>query len=447
MSLESVISAFSNYLLFTSCLFILGGCLLLTYKTNFIQFRSFPLLLKMIKSSFFKRHQAEDSGTVSPRKALFTAMSTTLGISSIVAPIIAIHLGGPGALIGFLFTAFFGGAATYVEVNLSITHRKQLPSGEFMGGPMQYLEKLASPKLAKWYATCCLVLMTAWSGGQANQLAAILDSPLLGNYRIPAYATGIVFAIFVITALLGGIKRISALSAKLVPTMFTLYIASTSWILFSNLEKIPSVFSLIFESMFSPYAMANGTLVGGALTALRWGVFKGIQASEAGIGTQSFPHSAAKTQDPKAQATLAMLSTYTAGIVAFLSGCIAIITDTWQDHTLPLGISMVASSFFQYFSYFGVMIITTVVVLFSFGTSLGNSYNGTQCFSYLTKNKKNHYYILGTGVFLFAGAIAEVKTFWSLMDIVLALTAVPHMGTLVWSAFKKPVITKQTPAI
>jgi len=427
----------SEYILFACCLFILFGTVFLTFKMRFIQIRLLPELVKMLIASLKQSKEKEGSYTIRPHKALFTAMSTTLGIGTIVAPVIAIHLGGPGALLGFLLTAFFGSAATYLEVSLSIKHRKQLDNGIVMGGPMQYLKSIFSARAATWYAVCCMILMTAWSGAQANQLAAILDSPLLGSYRIPATISGIVIAILVMLTLIGGIKRVSSLSAKLVPIMFTLYISSCLWIVLSNIDKLGTIFGMMFESALSPYAMASGTLVGGLMSALRWGIFKGTQSTEAGVGTQAIPHAMAETKDPVAQGTLAMLSTYTAGLVAFLSGCVSLITQTWQDPQLPLGMSMVAASFELYFSVFGIAIVAVSTLLFGFGTILGNSYNGSQCFGYLTENKKIRYYYIATAFMIFVGAISEVKTLWSMIDIVLACMALPHMTALIVSTCRK----------
>ncbi len=438
MQTESYIKITADYVLFASCLFIVIGSVFLTCKTRFIQLRFFPQLFSMLKSSFVQRNHETSHHTIPPHKALLTAMSTTLGISTIVAPIIAIHLGGPGALLGFLLTSFFGSAATYTEVRLSIEHRKQLRTGVIMGGPMQYLKSIFSPSAAKWYAICCMILMTAWSGAQANQVAAILDSPLLGDYRIPTVISGAMIAILVLVTLMGGIKRIGYFSAKLVPIMFTLYISSSLWILFCHADRLGEIFHLMFQSAFTPYSMASGTLVGGLVSALRWGIFKGTQACEAGIGTQAIPHSMAKTQDPVAQGALAMLSTYTAGLVAFLSGCVVLVTNTWQDPDLPLGISMIAASFQHHFSFFGIAIVAISTLLFGFGTSLGNSYNGSQCFGYLTQNTKNRYYLAMTTLMIFIGAISEVKTFWSLMDFVLACVALPNITALVLHAYKQP---------
>lgn len=438
MLFENAITTIADYILFAVCIFILAGSVYISFKTRFVQLRFIPTLFKMLRTSLFHHNQNECNHTIAPHKALFTAMSTTVGISTIVAPVIAISLGGPGALLGFLLTSFFGSAATYTEVNLCIQYRKKLENGVIMGGPMQYLKHLLSPALAQWYACGCFILMAAWSSAQANQLAAVLNSPLLESYRIPTLVSGVIIATLVVLTMIGGIKRISSLSSKLVPFMFVLYLGACLWIVLSNIDKLGSVLTTVLDSALSPYALASGTLVGGIVASLRWGIFKGTQTCEAGIGTQTIPHSMAQTDDPIAQGSLAMLSTYTAGGIAFLSGIVALMTETWLDPELPIGISMVAASFHMYFSSFGVIIVVISTFLFAFGTIVGNSFNGSQCFNYLTFNKKTPFYLALTAFMIFLGAISEVKTVWSLVDIVMAGIAIPHMTALIIHAHKNP---------
>lgn len=433
----SFISSICDYVLYVSCIFILAGSIFISFRTRFVQIRLLPNLFR-IAGGLFSKGKGEGQHTILPYKALFTAMSTTLGIGTIVGPVIAINLGGPGALLGFLLTSFFGSAATYVEVSLGIKSRQKLPSGQIMGGPMQYLKRIFSPFAAKWYAVCCFILMMAWSSAQANQLAAILDSPLLGNYRIPAMISGGVMALIVLFLLIGGIKRIGSIEAKLIPIKFLLYVGACLFILLSDLPRLGEIIGVIFSSAFSPYAMASGTVVGGLMSALRWGIFKGTQICEAGVGTQTIPHSMAETNDPVAQGTLAMLSTYAAGIIAFLSGCVSLMTDTWQDPTLPLGMSMVAASFNMYFASFGVIAIASCSVIFAFGTILGNGYNGSQAFGYLSQNKRLFFYYASTAIMIFLGSISDAKTVWALTDIILACMALPHMAALMVYVAKEP---------
>ncbi len=418
-------------LLFASSLFIVACSIFISIKLRFVQLTIFPVLKKVV-ASIFSNKGKEGQNTIFPYKALFTAMSTTLGIGTIVAPVIAITLGGPGALLGFVLVSFFGGAVTYAEVNLSIKYRQRRDNGDIMAGPMSYLNRILSPQFAVWYALSCSVLMIGWSGAQANQLAAFLDSPLLGVFRVPTFISGLAIAGCVIAVLLGGIKRIGSVSSKMVPVMFVLYMGSSLWLLGSNLHLLPEVISDIFRSAFTPYAMASGTLVGGIASSLRWGILKGSQVCEAGVGTQTIPHSLAETQDPASQGMLAVVSTFTAGLIAVISGCVALMTKTWLDPDLPLGMSMVASSYCQYFSTFGVSIIGLCTLLFALGTILGNSFNGSQTFYYLFDKKYLVYYYCCTGFFIFLSSMMEVKTMWSIVDPLMIGMVIPHLCALTY---------------
>lgn len=303
---------------------------------------------------------------------------------------------------------------------------------------MYYLHKMASPAVARWYAACCLILMTFWSGAQANQLAAVLDSPFMGQLRVPSSVSGLCIVALIMLTLFGGIKRIGAVSSKLVPVLFLLYLGSGTWILCVHYDQLLSVLKLIFVSAWEPQALAGGICVGGLFNALRWGIFKGVQATEAGVGTQAIPHAMAETKDPHAQAVLAMCSTYTAGFVSFFSGCIALVTGAWYNEGLPLGISMALSSFEMHFSYFGTGIVVISALLFGYGTILGNSYNGTRCFEYLFTKSKKRYYLTVVGAMIFWGSLAQVALVWSSIDVVLACMAIPHMAALIWYALKTP---------
>jgi AGCS family alanine or glycine:cation symporter len=116
-----------------------------------------------------------------------------------------------------------------------------------------------------------------------------------------------------------------------------------------------------------------------------------------------------------------------------------LITDTWQDPNLPLGISMLAASFQLYFSYTGIAIVAISTILFAVGTILGNSYNGSQCFSYLTKGRGIYYYYLAMAILVFLGTVAGVDKVWSLIDLSLAFLVIPHMAALLRSTMHKKV--------
>jgi AGCS family alanine or glycine:cation symporter len=420
--------SFVDSILFMCAIVILGASIVISLKTGFIQFRALPYLAK----SFFTRKKGECCAkTVLPHKALWTAMSTTVGLGTMISPVIAIRLGGPGALLGYFLCMLFGSAATFVEVASAVAHRKRFADGSISGGPMPYLEALISPKLATWYAVFCMTLMAAWSGAQANQLAAIMASPLMGSWAVPHALTGIVVAICVLILLVGGIKWIAEFSEKVVPVIFVIYIGACLWIIGHNLDRLPAVFSSIFSSCLTPQQFATGTIVGGIAESLRWGIFKGVHSTEAGLGTQTMPHSMAATQDPFAQGMLGMCSIFSAGLLAILGGIVALISGTWLDPALEVGITMVARSFQIYFPLCGNAIIIILAFKFAFGTILGNCFNGSCCFSYLTRGRYLRGYFLIVTVMTFVGAICKMTLFWATADLVIAAVAIPHVLSLV----------------
>ncbi|MCH9626794.1 MAG: Amino-acid carrier protein AlsT [Chlamydiales bacterium] len=430
--------AFGDFFLFLTTPIVLGASLLLTIKTRGVQFRKLPHMLRLFFGLMFGRQKKEEgAATIHAHKALFTAMSTTIGISTIVSPIIAIRIGGPGAILGFLVATLLGAAVNFTEVTFALSYRKHHPKRGVVGGPMQYMQDEIHPFLAKGYAFFTFIMLLGWSAAQANQLGEILSRPLIGTFYVPHWVTGVVLAVTISTILIGGIKRVANFSAKLVPAMFLIYVGGSLWIILLNLDMMPSIVHMVFKSAFAPQSFATGVTVGGIVSALRWGVFKGLQSSEAGVGTQTIPHSMAETEEAVDQGILAMIATYSAGFICVLSSLVALITQTWLDPTLSLGINMVAASFQSYFSTVGLLIVAASALLFAFGTILGNSYNGSQCFSYLTKQRGMRLYFGATAVLIFFGAILDVTVVWSLIDYLLAPVVVPHILSIVYLSYKQ----------
>ena len=401
--------------------------IILSFKTRFIQLRAIPQMLK----SIFAKPGKEGSKTIVPRQALFTAMSTTIGTASMAAPVLAIRIGGPGALLGFMFATFFGAAANYIEVTLALAYRKKMPDGTIMGGPMQYLQAL-SPRFAWWYAVGALWLLVVWSTAQANIVADIMTT-----YYVPTWLTGLVLAVVVTYALFGGIKRIGAISEKIVPIMFVLYTGAAGYIILCNITILPQIFRIMIDSVFSRDALVGASVATGFYQAMRWGVIRGFQANEAGIGTATIPHSMAETNSPTTQGVLSMASTYAHGIICLMSGLVTLITGTWNDPNIAFGINIVSTSFFMYFSYLGPLLLLVSLILFGYGTILGNGYNGSQCLNYVASTRYLPAYYLATGALVFLGAVLDIRLVWEVSDYFMVPVATPHMIALLILAFRR----------
>lgn len=423
------LKSFGDFFLFLTTPIVLGASLLLTFKTRFVQFRKIPQMFRL----FFRNHSGkEGAATVQARRALFTAMSTTIGISTIVSPVIAIRIGGPGAIIGFLIATILGAAVNFTEVTFALSYRKKHSKNGVAGGPMQYMQDEIHPFLAKWYALFTCIMLVGWSAAQANQLGEVLSIT-----HVPNWLTGVLLAVCTTALLLGGIKRVANFSAKLVPAMFLIYVIGALWIISANFSLLPSIFKMVIQSAFAPQSFATGITVGGIVSAFRWGVFKGLQSNEAGVGTQTIPHSMAETKEPIDQGVLSMVATYSAGFICILSSLVALVTQTWLDPTLSLGINMVAASFQSYFSTIGLIIVIISALLFAFGTILGNSYNGSQCFVYLTRHRFLFSYYILTAALIFAGTILDVALVWSIIDYLLVPVVIPNILSIVYLSYKQ----------
>ena len=444
MELLSNIKLVANNILTFSTMSIILGAIVLTIKTRFVQFRGIKQMFSILVTSMTAKSDDTGKETIQAHKALFTAMSTTIGLATIAAPIITIQVGGPGALLFFLLSNILGSALSFSEVTFALKHRKVMKDGTIMGGPMQYLKDTFSEFVASWYAVFAFILLLVWSALQSNVLANLLadyNMPFT-TMRYPEWFSGIILAIVVTVSLMGGIKRIGNLSEKMVPFMFFLYSAACLYIIFANIQSVPAAFDTIFRSAFTPKSIIGGSAAGGMFHAFRWGILKGMNAHEAGIGTGTIPHSMADTTDPTIQGLLSMVSIYSHGFLSLLSGLVVMVTGTWQDPSLGLGMSAISKSFDMYFSSLGPLILTISSLLFGFGTILGNSYNGSQCYAYMTKNKNLNFYNAAIAALVFIGSVAPVKFMWIITDFFLILVALPNIVGILILSFKEKSLLK-----
>ena len=422
----------SEKLLFIPFLALLGGSIILSFRTRFIQFRMLPLMMRLLYRSIFKQKKiAEGKQTIQADKALFTAMSCTIGIGNIVSPIMAIGLGGPGALLGFVLATIFGSAATFTEVTFAVKYREKRKDGTIIGGPMTYLKRL-SPLLSQIYVISAFILLIIWETNQSNTLAV-----LLVPYNIPPYLSGFVVAVLVLAVLVGGVKRVGNVSEKIVPIMFFLYCFAMFWIIGVNISNLPSVISLIFRSALQPQALGGAAVGVGIQKAMHWGLAKGLFSNEAGVGISTIPHSMAEVEDPLKQGVLAMVSVYSNGLLCLLSGLAILVTGIWQTPGMPFDINMIAVAIATYFPSIGPLLLVVSALLFAFSTILGNGFNGGECFLFVTKNRWAWLYYAMIALAVFLGSVANVTLIWTVTDFFMILVAVPHIIAIVILAFRK----------
>lgn len=392
---------------------------------------AFRLLLKGGKS--------DDEGEIAPFKALMTSMSATVGTGNIAGVATAIGIGGPGALFWMWVTALVGLATKYSETVLSVNFREKDDKGNMCGGPMYFIKNGMGPKW-RWLATAYALFasIAAFGIGNTVQANSVADA-LYASFNIPEVVTAIVLAVFVAAVLLGGIKRISNVASALVPTMAMLYFLCAMVIIAVNIVHVPAVFALVVKSAFTGTAATGGFAGAAVWVAVRMGVARGIFSNEAGLGSGSIAHAAARTDSPVRQGFFSMVGTFTDTLViCTLTGFVILLSGSWTGSAQ--GAAMTAEAFSTVLPV-GSQIVAIALVLFAFTTLLGWSYYGEKSVEYLFGSKS---ILPFRFLWVFAvplGATVQLDLVWLVADTLNALMALPNLIALI---ILSPVVVKLT---
>src|SRR6056297_1765070 len=155
---------------------------------------------------------------------------------------------------------------------------------------------------------------------------------------VPVWITGLVTASLVGIVIIGGIKRIGYVTARLTPLMAIIYVLGALFILVANYDQVIPSFIMIFTYAFDPVAGAYGVGSGLFMTTMVWGIKRGLFSNEAGQGSAPIAHGAAKTEEPVREGVVALLEPFIDTIlVCTMTGLVIIITGVWQaKHPTPI---------------------------------------------------------------------------------------------------------------
>ncbi|MDR9419931.1 alanine/glycine:cation symporter family protein [Gracilimonas sp.] len=308
---------------------LLGFGIFITLRLGFVQLRRFAHGIKSVMGVY---DNPDDTGDVNHFQALTTALSATVGIGNIAGVAIAIHYGGPGALFWMWVTAFFGMAIKYTECTLAVQYRIKNKDGSVSGGPMYYIERGLGANW-KWLAVffAAMAVICSFLTGNAVQANTVADT-MYSTFQIPSWISGVVTATFVGVVIVGGIKRIGQVTARLMPLMAIIYVLGALIILTLNAGSVIPAFGTIFTSAFTPEAGMFGVGSGLFLTTLVWGIKRGLFSNEAGQGSAPIAHGAAKTEEPVREGVVALLEPFIDTIlVCTMTGLVIVTTGVWQE--------------------------------------------------------------------------------------------------------------------
>ncbi len=411
------------------------GALFFTIRMGFINLRGFWHAVKLTKGDY---DDPEHAGEVSHFQALASALSATVGLGNIAGVAIAVGMGGPGAILWLIVAGFLGMSSKFSECSLGMLYRKIDLDGTVSGGPMRYLSdglrELGLARLGRVLAVMFAVMCIGGSlgGGCAFQVGQSLGAveqqiPWLSEHR---WAYGLFMAVLVGMVIIGGIRRIAATADKIVPLMCGLYVLSCLYILGTNYDRIVPAVQTILEGAFTGRGVTGG-VIGVAIIGIRRAAF----SNEAGVGSASIAHSAAKTEQPISEGIVALLEPFIDTVViCTMTGLVIVVTGCYDKSVPAYAALMAANKGAQLtslaFSTAGTVfpwVLSAVVVLFAYSTAISWSYYGERCWSWLLGKRYSLAYRLLFLVFVMLGSIVTEGNILEFSDLMILAMAFPNV--------------------
>jgi AGCS family alanine or glycine:cation symporter len=191
---------------------------------------------------------------------------------------------------------------------------------------------------------------------------------------------------------------------------------------------------------FNPKAVGGGVL--GSMTvsvmsAMRYGVARGVFSNEAGLGSAAITAAAATTDNHVKQGYINMTGTFfdtivvcsITGLAIAASGVLGSVDENGE---LIKGAALTISAFKSTLGPIGAYMVCIGIALFAFSTILGWEYHGEKAFEYLTHRPKlSIIYRIVFGAMVYFGATTTLKIAWNFSDIANALMAIPNLISLI----------------
>lgn len=433
----------SNYIL----VFLLVGVgLWYTIKTKFVQIRFFKEGIRKTFGNFHlfgKKHENK----MTSFQALATAVAAQVGTGNIVGASGAILTGGPGAIFWMWVIAFLGMATIYAEATLAVKTRITDETGEIKGGPVYYINKafkgISGKILANFFAGAIILALGCMGCMvQSNSISCTMQTA----FGIQPQITGIILVTVCLLIFAGGIKRLAAVTEKIVPVMALLFIAGCLSVLIVRLQYIPETFKMIFFYAFHPEAILGGTFGYAIKSAISQGAKRGLFSNEAGMGSTPHAHALAHVNHPHEQGVVAITGVFIDTFVILTMNALVIISTLYTgDGALHAGYSgemtetlnntnLVQSAFGSIFgAKFGSVFVAVCLLFFAFSTILSWNLFGKINAKYLAeksgkrgKKAATVFYTILSLTFIMTGTLISSNFVWELADMFNNLMVIPN---------------------
>ena len=395
-----------------------------TIRTKFVQFRLIGDAIKALKE---KAEDNDNGKSVSSFQALMISTASRVGTGNIAGIATAIVAGGPGAVFWMWVMAIVGGASAFVESTLAQVYKVK-DGKEFRGGPSYYIERALGKR---WLGVLFSILLIACFAYGFNGLQTYNMSSAL-EYYIPNYSdtilpavVGLLIAAATAFVIFGGVHRIGFISSVIVPIMAGIYILMGIFITLTNLNRVPEMFSLIFDGAFDFRAIFGGF----AGSTVLIGIKRGLFSNEAGMGSAPNASATATVSHPVKQGMVQVLSVFidtlmictTTAFILLLSGV------TGVPEKLD-GIPYVQAAISANVGSLGIHFITFSIFAFAFTSLIGNYYYAESNILFIKNNRiLLNVFRITCLIAIFLGAQADFSTVLNLADVLMGFMAIENI--------------------
>jgi len=352
---------------------------------------------------------------MSPFQAFMNVLSTNIGNGSVAGIATAIYAGGPGAAFWIFVFGLLSMALRFAEVFLANHYSPIHDKDGTIGGPMIYLQQVPGGRvLSSLFAFFLLSLgLTSGSAMQANSIrygfVRILD--------IPPLATAIVLLLFITYVMTGGAKRIVEVSDMIVPVKVGAFFISSFIVLGYHYQAFFPALKLIFIGAFDPKAIVGGAVGYSIQAAMRYGIVRSVNATEAGLGTAGVLFGGTGSKKPIENGLMSMISAFiSANLVCFMIALMIIMSGVWNNG--QNGLDLTISAYETVFGVFGGWVVTLLSVSFGMGVLVAYGYIARSCWLFLTSGRWGRVFDVAFCAMTFLGAIANLEVVWNAVDIV-----------------------------
>ncbi|WP_104402955.1 alanine/glycine:cation symporter family protein [Vibrio penaeicida] len=404
---------------------LVGVGVYFTLRLGFIQFRHFGHMFSVLRNS-----RKSDAAGISSFQALCTSLAARVGTGNMAGVAVALTAGGPGAIFWMWMIAMLGMATSFAESTLAQLYKTRDADGNYRGGPAYYMEKGLGMRWMGVLFSIFLIIAfgLVFNAVQANSIAGAMQTAFGTE---PKFVGGVLVLIsaFII---FGGMRKIARTAELIVPVMALAYLLLAMFVMLTNLEKVPAVFSLIFKSAFGLQEAAAGGLGYAIAQAMIQGIKRGLFSNEAGMG--SAPNAAASATPypphPASQGYVQMLGVFMDTMV-ICSATVAIIlmSGEYVPHGEITGIELTQRALSAQVGEWGGIFVAVAIFFFAFTSIIANySYAETNLI-FLEHNRKKGlilFRIIVLGMVMF-GSLATLPTVWGLADVSMGLMAIVNL--------------------